>query len=140
MFNGTDVTMQPSQIHPQPQTNANASSAANSSNSTNSYRRSAFVKIIEQPASKALRFRYECEGRSAGSIPGVLSSPENKTFPSIQVVGYRGRAVVVGEKIYKLLVSSHSCTYEQNTVCSELRHKRSTISTTPAQSCWQGGL
>nr|CAD7431383.1 unnamed protein product [Timema monikensis] len=58
-------------------------------------KRSAHVKILEQPASKALRFRYECEGRSAGSIPGVNSTPENKTFPSIQVVGYKGRAVVV---------------------------------------------
>ncbi|XP_044255724.1 embryonic polarity protein dorsal-like isoform X2 [Tribolium madens] len=58
-------------------------------------RRRAYVKIIEQPASKALRFRYECEGRSAGSIPGASSTPENKTFPSIQVVGYQGRAVVV---------------------------------------------
>lgn len=45
----------------------------------------AYVKIIEQPASKALRFRYECEGRSAGSIPGVNSTPENKTYPGIQV-------------------------------------------------------
>ncbi|KAK5643286.1 hypothetical protein RI129_007131 [Pyrocoelia pectoralis] len=53
------------------------------------------VRIIEQPASKALRFRYECEGRSAGSIPGVSSTPENKTFPAIQIVGYQGRAVVV---------------------------------------------
>lgn len=44
-----------------------------------------YVEIIEQPASKALRFRYECEGRSAGSIPGVNSTPENKTFPSIRV-------------------------------------------------------
>lgn len=43
------------------------------------------VEILEQPASKALRFRYECEGRSAGSIPGVNSTPENKTFPSIRV-------------------------------------------------------
>lgn len=55
----------------------------------------AYVKIIEQPASKALRFRYECEGRSAGSIPGASSSPENKTYPVVQVVGYQGRAVVV---------------------------------------------
>lgn len=44
-----------------------------------------YVKILEQPAPKALRFRYECEGRSAGSIPGVTSTPENKTFPTIQV-------------------------------------------------------
>lgn len=55
----------------------------------------AFVEITEQPASKALRFRYECEGRSAGSIPGVNSTPENKSFPSIRVVGHTGRAVVV---------------------------------------------
>lgn len=41
------------------------------------------------------RFRYECEGRSAGSIPGVHSTPENKTYPTIEIVGYRGRAVVV---------------------------------------------
>lgn len=47
-----------------------------------------YIKIIEQPASKALRFRYECEGRSAGSIPGVNSTPENKTFPTIQVCSY----------------------------------------------------
>ncbi|XP_020287946.1 embryonic polarity protein dorsal-like [Pseudomyrmex gracilis] len=54
-----------------------------------------YVEILEQPASKALRFRYECEGRSAGSIPGVNSTPENKTFPSIRIVGYKGRAMVV---------------------------------------------
>lgn len=101
--NATDVTMQQSQIHPQPQPNANRSNVANSS--INSYRRSAFVKITEQPASKALRFRYECEGRSAGSIPGVLSSPENKTFPSIQIVGYRGEAVVVGEETDGLFIT-----------------------------------
>ena len=58
-------------------------------------KKSAYVRIVEQPASKGLRFRYECEGRSAGSIPGVSSSQDNKTFPTIQVVGYQGKAVVV---------------------------------------------
>lgn len=67
----------------------------NMSPTTSSLRRTATVVITEQPASKALRFRYECEGRSAGSIPGVNSTPENKTFPSIKVVGHQGRAVVV---------------------------------------------
>lgn len=47
-----------------------------------------YIKIIEQPAPKALRFRYECEGRSAGSIPGLNSTPENKTYPAIQVNNY----------------------------------------------------
>ncbi|RWS29859.1 embryonic polarity protein dorsal-like protein [Leptotrombidium deliense] len=54
-----------------------------------------FVKIVEQPAKCALRFRYECEGRSAGSIPGQNSSQDNKTYPTIQVVNYKGPAVVV---------------------------------------------
>ncbi|XP_045495328.1 embryonic polarity protein dorsal-like isoform X2 [Colias croceus] len=54
-----------------------------------------FVRIVEQPASKALRFRYECEGRSAGSIPGVNSTPERKTYPTIEICGHRGPAVIV---------------------------------------------
>lgn len=55
----------------------------------------AYVRITEEPAPKALRFRYECEGRSAGSIPGINTTADNKTYPSIQVVNYQGRAVVV---------------------------------------------
>lgn len=58
-------------------------------------RRNAVLRIVEQPASKALRFRYECEGRSAGSIPGASSTPENKTFPTIKIEGYQGKVVVV---------------------------------------------
>ncbi|KFB39849.1 Dorsal isoform 1-B [Anopheles sinensis] len=54
-----------------------------------------YVEITEQPHPKALRFRYECEGRSAGSIPGIHSTNDHKTYPSIQIHGYRGRAVVV---------------------------------------------
>ncbi|XP_060874905.1 embryonic polarity protein dorsal-like isoform X2 [Metopolophium dirhodum] len=66
--------------------------------SSNNLRRpttSPYIKIVEQPASKALKFRYECEGRSAGSIPGVNSTTENKTYPTIQIVGYKGRVDVV---------------------------------------------
>jgi c-Rel proto-oncogene protein len=39
--------------------------------------------------------RYECEGRSAGALQGALSSSENKTYPTIEIVGYQGPAVVV---------------------------------------------
>ncbi|XP_045534738.1 embryonic polarity protein dorsal isoform X3 [Papilio machaon] len=53
------------------------------------------VRIVEQPASKALRFRYECEGRSAGSIPGVNSTSERKTYPTIEISGCSGNAIVV---------------------------------------------
>ena len=48
-------------------------------------KKSMYVEIVEQPASKGLRFRYECEGRSAGCIPGVNTTNENKTYPSINV-------------------------------------------------------
>ncbi|KAI9584339.1 hypothetical protein GQX74_006234 [Glossina fuscipes] len=54
-----------------------------------------YVRIVEQPASKPMRFRYECEGRSGGSILGANSTPENKTYPSIEIVGYAGEAVVI---------------------------------------------
>ncbi|KAK6470604.1 embryonic polarity protein dorsal-like isoform X2 [Huso huso] len=43
--------------------------------------------ITEQPKQRGMRFRYECEGRSAGSILGELSSEQNKTLPSIEVQG-----------------------------------------------------
>ncbi|XP_019877552.1 embryonic polarity protein dorsal-like isoform X2 [Aethina tumida] len=65
------------------------------STSSRSQRAGYRIEIIEQPAQKALRFRYECEGRSAGSIPGASSTPENKTFPAIKVVGGPPRKAVV---------------------------------------------
>ena len=34
-------------------------------------------------------FRYECEGRSAGALHGVNYNPDNKTYPSIQIIGYK---------------------------------------------------
>lgn len=60
-------------------------SVTNTPDSSGDAKQRAHVKIVEQPASKALRFRYECEGRSAGSIPGANSTSDNKTFPTIQV-------------------------------------------------------
>eukprot|EP00092_Neocalanus_flemingeri_P072450 GFUD01089190.1.p1 GENE.GFUD01089190.1~~GFUD01089190.1.p1 ORF type:complete len:634 (+),score=159.38 GFUD01089190.1:253-2154(+) len=54
-----------------------------------------FVRILEQPKSNSLRFRYQCEGRGAGALQGQHSTPEMKTFPKIQIVGYSGSAVVV---------------------------------------------
>ncbi|KAK6487749.1 mRNAion factor RelB-like protein isoform X1 [Huso huso] len=43
--------------------------------------------ITEQPKQRGMRFRYECEGRSAGSILGESSSEQNKTLPSIEIQG-----------------------------------------------------
>ncbi|XP_058651782.1 proto-oncogene c-Rel isoform X1 [Onychostoma macrolepis] len=44
------------------------------------------VQIFEQPKQRGMRFRYKCEGRSAGSIPGERSSDNNRTYPSIQIL------------------------------------------------------
>ena len=60
--------------------------ASNPSDASMDVKQRAHVKILEQPATKALRFRYECEGRSAGSIPGANSSADTKTYPTIQVI------------------------------------------------------
>lgn len=53
------------------------------------------IKILEQPASSKLRFRYECEHRSSGAINGIHSTNTNKTYPTIQVVGHTGKAMIV---------------------------------------------
>lgn len=53
-----------------------------------------YVRIVEQPASRSIRFRYECEGRSA-PIPGTTTNRQKKTYPTIQVMNYTGRAIVV---------------------------------------------
>ncbi|GFT25575.1 embryonic polarity protein dorsal [Nephila pilipes] len=54
-----------------------------------------FVEILEQPVSIGARFRYKCEGRSAGCIRGINSSDKQKTYPTIKVHGYQGAAGVV---------------------------------------------
>ena len=55
----------------------------------------ASVRIVEHPASHKLRFRYQCEGRGAGALQGQSSTSDKKTFPKIQILGYKGPAVVV---------------------------------------------
>ncbi|XP_042295898.1 transcription factor p65 isoform X2 [Sceloporus undulatus] len=49
-----------------------------------------FVEIIEQPKQRGMRFRYQCEGRLAGSIPGERSTDTTKTHPTIKVHNYVG--------------------------------------------------
>lgn len=57
-------------------------------------RQTAYVRIAEQPAS-SFRFRYKSEGNKSGSLPGINNTPELKTFPTIEIIGYEGKAVVV---------------------------------------------
>ncbi|SPP79262.1 embryonic polarity protein dorsal isoform X2 [Drosophila guanche] len=54
------------------------------------------LRIIEEPTNNIIRFRYKCEGRTAGSIPGMSSSPETgKTFPTIEVCDYTGPVIII---------------------------------------------
>ncbi|XP_041796534.1 transcription factor p65 isoform X2 [Chelmon rostratus] len=43
--------------------------------------------VVEEPKERGMRFRYECEGRSAGSILGTSSTETNKTQPAIEIQG-----------------------------------------------------
>ncbi|XP_028321381.1 transcription factor RelB isoform X2 [Gouania willdenowi] len=43
--------------------------------------------VVEEPKDRGMRFRYECEGRSAGSILGASSTDSNKTQPAIEIQG-----------------------------------------------------
>lgn len=54
-----------------------------------------WVQIVEEPMSKGQRFRYKCEGRSAGSLPGQTSTVEKKTFPTILIHNFDGNAAIV---------------------------------------------
>ena len=83
-------------------------------------------QITEQPASKGLRFRYECEGRSAGSIPGVSSTPENKTYPTIQV---QNKGCFEGHKRNKIWIMvrfrlNHRWLMYMTTTTTTLNHVR----------------
>ncbi|KAM9316173.1 proto-oncogene c-Rel [Gastrophryne carolinensis] len=44
-----------------------------------------YIEIFEQPRQRGMRFRYKCEGRSAGSILGERSTDNNRSYPSIQL-------------------------------------------------------
>uniref|UniRef100_A0A672RTL2 RHD domain-containing protein n=1 Tax=Sinocyclocheilus grahami TaxID=75366 RepID=A0A672RTL2_SINGR len=46
---------------------------------------SGHYKHCIQPKERGMRFRYECEGRSAGSILGACSTDSSKTLPAIEV-------------------------------------------------------
>ncbi|XP_068567558.1 transcription factor RelB isoform X2 [Cebidichthys violaceus] len=43
--------------------------------------------VLEEPKERGMRFRYECEGRSAGSILGASSTETNKSQPTIEIQG-----------------------------------------------------
>ncbi|XP_060114278.1 transcription factor RelB [Heteronotia binoei] len=52
------------------------------------------LMITEQPKQRGMRFRYQCEGRSAGSILGECSTETNKTLPAIELQNFEGNPEV----------------------------------------------
>lgn len=54
-----------------------------------------FLVIVEQPKPRGLRFRYECEGRSAGAIPGENSTPENRIYPTVKIENMDAPSAVI---------------------------------------------
>uniref|UniRef100_A0A8C5M541 REL proto-onco, NF-kB subunit n=1 Tax=Leptobrachium leishanense TaxID=445787 RepID=A0A8C5M541_9ANUR len=53
-----------------------------------------YIEIFEQPRQRGMRFRYKCEGRSAGSILGEHSTENNRIYPSLQIMNYVGKGKV----------------------------------------------
>ncbi|XP_017044860.1 LOW QUALITY PROTEIN: embryonic polarity protein dorsal [Drosophila ficusphila] len=54
-----------------------------------------YLRIVEEPTNNIIRFRYKCEGRTAGSIPGMNSTTEHKTFPTVEVCNFDGQVTMV---------------------------------------------
>lgn len=59
------------------------------------YAKNIHLEIVEQPSSAPMRFRYECERRTAATIFGEKTTNDNRTFPTIRVTGYTGQLTVV---------------------------------------------
>jgi len=77
--------------------------------SSQPHRSEPYVEIVEEPRSRGLRFRYKCEGRSAGSLPGERSTNEQKTFPTIKVDVIQANFQRVYGKILTHRVNGHYC-------------------------------
>eukprot|EP00920_Eleutheroschizon_duboscqi_P000886 GHVT01002264.1.p1 GENE.GHVT01002264.1~~GHVT01002264.1.p1 ORF type:complete len:531 (-),score=43.14 GHVT01002264.1:178-1770(-) len=54
-----------------------------------------YLALHEQPQQRGFRFRYQCEGTSHGGIQGERSSRHNKTYPSVKINNYHGKARII---------------------------------------------
>lgn len=52
------------------------------------------LQIIEHPAEKSFRFRYESEGRSGGSLLGTKSTRDCISYPKVRVLNYSGPVII----------------------------------------------
>lgn len=48
------------------------------------------MEIVEQPAEKSFRFRYESEGRLSGSIVGENATKDSPSYPTLRIKNYTG--------------------------------------------------
>uniref|UniRef100_UPI00358F603F nuclear factor NF-kappa-B p105 subunit-like isoform X2 n=1 Tax=Myxine glutinosa TaxID=7769 RepID=UPI00358F603F len=53
-----------------------------------------YLEIIEQPKQHGFRFRYSCEGQSHGGLPGITSRQTRKTYPTVKINNFTGKAKV----------------------------------------------
>jgi len=53
-----------------------------------------YLEILRQPKQRGYRFRYSSEGNTHGGIPAVCSEKGQKTFPTVQIANYSGKAAI----------------------------------------------
>lgn len=70
------------------------------------------LRIVEEPAEKSFRFRYESEGRKNVSITGASSTIANLTYPSIEISGYNGTVYIIVSCV------THKKPYRYICICS----------------------
>ncbi|CAB4065202.1 REL [Lepeophtheirus salmonis] len=100
-----------------------------------------YLQIIEQPAYNKLRFRYECEGRSAGALVGENTKDKKRTYPTIQIVGYHGPAVVVVSCVEdKAPYRAHPHNLVASKILQGFAHKNSAVNLNAVRLCFQAFL
>ncbi|PZC78313.1 hypothetical protein B5X24_HaOG202318 [Helicoverpa armigera] len=84
------------------------------------------VEIIEQPA-RYRRFRYPTEVDSAGSIRGQNYTEEHRTYPTIRILGFRGRVIIIVCTLTKDSPGAYkvhpACLVGDNCVCHILKQE-----------------
>ncbi|XP_054725384.1 proto-oncogene c-Rel-like [Anastrepha obliqua] len=54
-----------------------------------------YVRIVEHPADKWFKFRYSSDSQTSSMLLGENWSPSRETYPAIEILNYKGRAVVI---------------------------------------------
>ncbi|XP_036360935.1 nuclear factor NF-kappa-B p105 subunit isoform X4 [Octopus sinensis] len=76
-------------------TSENSTSLLQSNDITKASETTPKLVFIEQPQSRGFRFRYKCEGPSHGGLQGAHSQKSKRTYPTVQILNYKGPALFV---------------------------------------------